>query len=74
MNVSDIIALAIGAVIGVIVIVYLCKNQKDKVIEWLKYAVTEAERLLGDGTGQLKPPCLRLVCSEISRCGGGSAF
>ena len=58
MNVSDIIALSIGAVIGIIIIVYLCKNQKDKVIEWLKYAVAEAERLLGDGTGQLK---LRLV-------------
>lgn len=58
MNVSDIIALSIGAVIGIIVIVYLCKNQKAKVIEWLKYAVTEAEKLLGGGTGQLK---LRLV-------------
>lgn len=58
MDVKDIIALAIGAVIAVIVIVYLCINQKSKVIEWLKYAVAEAERMLGDGTGQLK---LRLV-------------
>lgn len=54
MQVSDIIALAIGGVIGVIVIVYLIVNQKKKVIEWLKYAVTEAEKLLGEKTGQLK--------------------
>lgn len=54
MQVSDIIALAIGGVIGIIVIVYLIVNQKKKVIEWLKYAVTEAEKLLGEKTGQLK--------------------
>lgn len=54
MQVSDIIALVIGGVIGVIVIVYLIVNQKKKVIEWLKYAVTEAEKLLGEKTGQLK--------------------
>ena len=35
------------------------KNQKiDNVKEWLKWAVTEAEKKLGSGTGQLK---LRLV-------------
>ena len=54
MQVSDIIALAIGGVIGIIVIVYLIVNQKKKVIEWLKFAVTEAEKLLGEKTGQLK--------------------
>lgn len=54
MQVSDIIALVIGGVIGIIVIVYLIVNQKKKVIEWLKYAVTEAEKLLGEKTGQLK--------------------
>lgn len=54
MQISDIIALAIGGVIGIIVIVYLIVNQKKKVIEWLKFAVTEAEKLLGEKTGQLK--------------------
>lgn len=54
MQVSDIIALSVGCVTGIIVIVYLIVNQKKKVIEWLKYAVTEAEKLLGEKTGQLK--------------------
>ena len=50
----DIIALSVGGVIGVIIIIYLVANQKHKIIEWLKYAVTEAEKLLGEKTGQLK--------------------
>ena len=54
MQTSDIIALSIGAAAGIGVIVYLIVNQKNKVIEWLKYAVAEAEKLLGSGTGQLK--------------------
>ena len=54
MRISDIIALAIGGIIGIVVIVYLIVNQKKKVIEWLKFAVTEAEKLLGEKTGQLK--------------------
>ena len=54
MQISDIIALIIGGVIGITVIVYLLVNQKRMVIEWLKYAVTEAEKLLGEKTGQLK--------------------
>lgn len=54
MQVSDIIALSVGCVTGIIVIVYLIVNQKKKVIEWLKFAVTEAEKLLGEKTGQLK--------------------
>ncbi len=58
MQISDIIALAIGGVIGIIVIVYLTVNRKEKVTEWLKFAVAEAEKQLGGGTGQLK---LRLV-------------
>ena len=58
MQINDIIALLIGAAICVIVIAYLAINQKSKVTEWLKYAVAEAERRLGGGTGQLK---LRLV-------------
>ena len=55
---GDVIALAVGGVIGLIIIVYLIINQKNKVIEWLKWAVSEAEKQLGSGTGQLK---LRLV-------------
>ncbi len=54
MQVSDIIALSVGCVTGIIVIVYLIVNQKKKVIEWLKFAVTEAEKILGEKTGQLK--------------------
>lgn len=54
MQITDIIALIIGGIIGVAVIVYLVINQKHKIIEWLKYAVTEAEKLLGEKTGQLK--------------------
>ena len=54
MQTTDIIALSIGGIIGIIVIVYLIINQKHKIIEWLKYAVTEAEKLLGEKTGQLK--------------------
>ena len=58
MEIRDIIALIIGAVILIIVIAYMVTNQKSKCLEWLKYAVSEAERLLGDKTGQLK---LRMV-------------
>lgn len=54
MQTTDIIALSIGGIIGVIIIIYLIVNQKHKIIEWLKYAVTEAEKLLGEKTGQLK--------------------
>lgn len=54
MNTADIITLIIGGIIAVIVVAYLMINQKKKVIEWLKFAVTEAEKLLGEKTGQLK--------------------
>ena len=54
MEVKDIIALSIGALILIGVIAYLVVNQRAKVIEWLKYAVAEAEKALGSGTGQLK--------------------
>lgn len=54
MQISEIIPLVIGAIIGIGVIIYLIVNQKQKVIEWLKWAVVEAEKLLGSGTGQLK--------------------
>lgn len=54
MEVKDIIALSVGAVILIGVIIYLVCNQKSKIMEWLKWAVAEAEKLLGSGTGQLK--------------------
>ena len=54
MQMNDIIALAVGGVILIGVIIYMLVNQRSKIIEWLKYAVAEAEKLLGGGTGQLK--------------------
>lgn len=54
MEPGNIIALSVGAIILLIVTVYIAVNQKQKVIEWLKWAVTEAERMLGQKTGQLK--------------------
>lgn len=54
METKDIIALIIGGVILVGFIAYMVINQRKKVIEWLKYAVCEAERILGEKTGQLK--------------------
>ena len=52
----------VAAVAGVAVLVYLIMkffklpraSQIAKVKEWLLYAVTEAEKVLGSGTGQLK--------------------
>lgn len=58
MQISNVVALIIGGIIAVIAVAYLILNQKKKVIEWLKWAVSEAEKMLGGGTGQLK---LRLV-------------
>lgn len=58
MEIRDIVALTIGAIILIIVIVYMVTQQRTKCLEWLKYAVSEAERLLGEKTGQLK---LRMV-------------
>ena len=54
MELKDIIALTVGGVILIGVIIYLVVCQKEKVKEWLKWAVVEAEKLLGSGTGQLK--------------------
>lgn len=54
MEVKSIIALVMGAVILIGLVVYLIRNQKNKIIEWLKFAVVEAEKYLGEKTGQLK--------------------
>lgn len=58
LSLEQIIPLIAGAVILIALIVYLVINQKKKIIEWLKYAVSEAEKEMGSGTGQLK---LRMV-------------
>lgn len=54
MTMSEITALCVGGAILVGIVFYLVINQKKKIVEWLKYAVAEAEKLLGSGTGQLK--------------------
>lgn len=53
-DMQNIVPLTIGAVIGITVLIYLITQQRTKCLEWLKYAVAEAERLLGEKTGQLK--------------------
>ena len=62
MNVQIIIALIIVAIALVCGIIWFIELPKEKKIanikEWLKFAVVEAERELGSGTGQLK---LRMV-------------
>ena len=54
MELKEIIVAVIGGIILIGTIIYLVLNQKEKITEWLKYAVTEAEKTLGGGTGQLK--------------------
>ena len=39
-------------ILAFVAVIYGCMT--GKCIEWLKYAVAEAERYLGSGTGQLK--------------------
>lgn len=54
MELKDIIALIVGGLILIGIIAYLFVNEKSKIKEWLKMAVAEAEKLLGEKTGQLK--------------------
>ena len=62
MNVQIIVALVIVAIALICGIIWFVKLPKDKKIanikEWLKFAVIDAEKELGSGTGQLK---LRMV-------------
>lgn len=53
MGAGEIIALVVLAIVAVGAIVIFL-NQRKKVIEWLKWAVTEAEKEYGSKTGQLK--------------------
>jgi len=48
------VLIAVGFALIVILTILFSSNQKHKVIEWLKYAVTEVEKELGRHTGQLK--------------------
>lgn len=49
------LVLAAGTILALIRFFQLPSNEQvEKVREWLLYAVTEAERELGGGTGQLK--------------------
>lgn len=48
------VSIVVCSIIGAAFITYMAFNQRRKVIEWLKYAVTEAEKQLGEKTGQLK--------------------
>lgn len=54
MEIKNIVALVAIGVIVSITVAYMVVNQKAKIMEWLKYAVIEAEKYLGGGTGQLK--------------------
>ena len=54
MQLHEAIALTVGAIILIIIAAYLIINQRSKVIDWLKGAVTEAEKEFGEKTGQLK--------------------
>ncbi len=54
MQLHEAIALTVGVIILIAIIIYLIINQRSKVIEYLIAAVTEAEKELGEKTGQLK--------------------
>ena len=58
MSAQIIVALFIIVIAIIIGIISFCKLSKEQKIsnikEWLKYAVIEAEKALGSGTGQLK--------------------
>lgn len=60
MELKEIISIIILTLVGIAAVVYLIINRRTNVIEWLEYMVTEAEKILGGGTGQAK---LRLVYS-----------
>lgn len=51
-------SIIICVILILIIVIYFVFNQVNKVVEWLRYAVVEAEKELGGETGQLK---LRLV-------------
>ena len=50
----NVVSIVVCSIIAAVFIAYMAINQRRKVLEWLKYAVTEAEKQLGEKTGQLK--------------------
>ena len=58
MDWATIIPIIVICIVALLTIIYLITNQKKRIIEWLKYAGSMAEKELGKNTGQLK---LRLV-------------
>lgn len=50
----NVVSIVVCSIIGAAFIAYMAFNQHRKVLEWLKYAVTEAEKQFGEKTGQLK--------------------
>ena len=54
MEIQSLIPIIVALIATLAALVYLIINQKRKCVEWLKFAVSEAEKLLGGGTGQLK--------------------
>ncbi len=54
MSVIEIIMLSIGCISAAAVFILLAVNKKSAVKQWLIWAVSEAEKALGSGTGQLK--------------------
>lgn len=53
MTVNDIIVIVICS-LAVIALVYLMIHQRGKVLKWLIWAVSEAEKTIGEKTGELK--------------------
>lgn len=54
MSTLQIIIFAIFAAAVVAAVIWLAVNEKRRLAEWLLLAVTDAEKSLGAGTGQLK--------------------
>ncbi len=54
MQIYEIIALVFLGVVAIGIMAYLFINQRSKIVDWLKYACMEAEKLLGTKTGQAK--------------------
>ncbi|MBQ3842148.1 MAG: hypothetical protein II820_05615 [Ruminiclostridium sp.] len=54
MQINEIIAMIAAAAIAAAFVIYLAANERERIAEWLKYAVAYAEKLLGGKTGQIK--------------------
>ncbi len=54
MGIYEITAVVILIIAIIIFIAKIMRDEKEAVVEWLVFAVTEAEKKLGSGTGRLK--------------------